>query len=106
VAGATHYPPNRRLLDHLAREREHLFTFLRAPGVQATNWRAEQAIRPAVVTRKVWGGNRTWAGADTWQVLASVLRTASQQGRDPVELLARLLRTPVPIMADLAIPGH
>ena len=46
------------------------------------------------------------AGADTWQVLASVLRTASQQGRDPVELLARLLRTPVPIMADLAIPGH
>jgi hypothetical protein len=35
-----------------------------------------------------------------------VLRTASQQGRDPVELLARLLRTPVPIMADLAIPGH
>jgi transposase len=106
VAGRTCYPPNRRLLDHLARERGHLFTFLRAPGVQATNWRAEQAIRPAVVTRKVWGGNRTWAGADTWQVLASVLRTASQQGRDPVELLARLLRTPVPIMADLAIPGH
>jgi hypothetical protein len=35
-----------------------------------------------------------------------VLRTASQQGRDPVELLARLLRAPVPIMADLAIPGH
>jgi len=22
-------------------------------------WRAEQAIRPAVVNRKVWGGNRT-----------------------------------------------
>jgi transposase len=49
--------------------------------VQATNWRAEQAIRPAVVTRKVWGGNRTWAGAGAWKVLASVLRTASQQGR-------------------------
>src|SRR4029450_8044396 len=89
VAGRPCYPPNRRLLDHLARERGHLFTFLWAPGVQATNWRAEQAIRPAVVTRKVWGGNRTWAGADTWQVLASVLRTASQQRRDPVELLPR-----------------
>jgi len=61
VAGATRYPPNRRLLDHLARERDHLFTFLGAPGVQATNWRAEQAIRPAVVCRKAWGGNRTWA---------------------------------------------
>jgi transposase len=106
VAGATRYPPNRRLLHHLAQEREHLFTFLRVGGVQATNWRAEQAIRPAVVSRKAWGGNRTWAGADSWQVLASVLRTASQQGRDPVELLARLLRAPGPIVADLAIPGR
>jgi hypothetical protein len=59
VAGATRYPPNRRLLDHLARERDHLFTFLRVPGVQATNWRAEHAIRPAVVCHKAWGGNRT-----------------------------------------------
>jgi transposase len=106
VAGATRYPPNRRLLNHLANEREHLFTFLRVPGVQATNWRAEQAIRPAVVTRKTWGGNRTWTGADTWQVLSSVLRTATQQGRDPVELLARLLQAPTPIVADLAIPGR
>jgi hypothetical protein len=69
------------------------------------HWRAEHAIRPAVVTRKVWGGNRTWAAADTWQTLTSVLRTASQQGRDPIELLTRLLQTPVPIVADLAIPG-
>jgi transposase len=106
VAGATRYPPNRRLLNHLAAEREHLFTFLRLPGVQATNWRAEQAIRPAVVTRKSWGGNRTWAGADTWQVLTSVVRTATQQHRDPLELLAYLLRAPTPLVADLAIPGH
>jgi transposase len=106
IAGATHYPPNRRLLNHLAHEREYLFTFLGVAGVQATNWRAEQAIRPAVVSRKTWGGNRTWAGADTWQALTSVLRTASQQDHDPIELLARLLRAPVPIVADLAIPGH
>jgi transposase len=106
VAGATRYPPNRRLLNHLAAERQHLFTFLRVPGVQATNWRAEQAIRPAVVTRKNWGGNRTWAGADTWQTLTSVLRTATQQAHDPVELLTCLLRAPTPIVANLAIPGH
>jgi transposase len=106
VAGATRYPPNRRLLNHLAAEREHLFTFLRLPGVQATNWRAEQAIRPAVVTRKSWGGNRTWAGADTWQTLTSVVRTATQQARDPVELLARLLQASTPSVADLAIPGR
>jgi len=67
--------------------------------------RAERAIRPAVVCRKLWGGNRTWAGAGTWQVPTSVLRTASQQGCDPIELLAHLLRAPGPIVAGLAIPG-
>jgi transposase len=104
IAGRTSYPPNRRLLNHLGRERDHLFTFLTRPGVQATNWRAEQAIRPAVVCRKQWGGNHTWAGADTWQVLASVLRTAAQQQRDPVAILVGLLRAPSPTVADLAVP--
>ncbi len=105
VAGRTCYPPNRRLLDHLGRERDALFTFLARPGVQATNWRAEQAIRPAVVGRKQWGGNATWDGAATWQVLASVLATATLQQRDPVAILVGLLRAPGPAVAELAIPG-
>jgi len=105
IAGQTSYPPNRRLLGHLGRERDALFTFLVQPGVQATNWRAEQAIRPAVVCRKQWGGNATWDGAECWQVLASVLRTASQQQRDPVMLLVGLLRATGPVVAELAIPG-
>ena len=105
VAGQTVYPPNRRLLAHLGRERGALFTFLAQPGVQATNWRAEQAIRPAVVCRKAWGGTATWDGAACWQVLASVLATAAQQHRDPVALLGGLLRAPGPVVADLVIPA-
>jgi transposase len=105
LAGQTVYPPNRRLLDHLARERGALFTFLVQPGVQATNWRAEHAIRPAVVCRKAWGGNRTWTGAQTWQVLSSILATAAAQQRDPVALLVPLLCAPGPVLADLAIPA-
>jgi Transposase IS66 family len=46
-------PQNRRLANHLLREQDALFNFLRCPGLEATNWRAEQAIRPMVVTRKV-----------------------------------------------------
>jgi hypothetical protein len=38
-------------------------------------------------------------------VLTSVLRTAAQQQHDPVALLAPLLRSPGPVVADLAIPG-
>jgi transposase len=96
LEGHPTHDPNRKLLKHLQAEREHLFTFLDTPGVQATNWRAEQAIRPAVVNRKQWGGNRTWHGADTAQVLMSVIRTARQQDTDPVALLADLLHDPTP----------
>jgi hypothetical protein len=42
-----------------------LFTFLRHPGLDATNWRGEHAMRYAVVNRKVWGGNRTYRGPTT-----------------------------------------
>ena len=70
-----------RFANHLATEFTALLTFLWDPAVDATNWRAEQAIRPAVVTRKVCGGNRTRRGADTQQVLASVVRTAKQSKR-------------------------
>jgi transposase len=86
------HEPNRRLLGHLATEREHLFTFLTEPGVQATNWRAEQALRPAIVNRKSWGGNRTTDGARTQQITMSVIRTARQQNIDPVELLVSAQR--------------
>ena len=50
---------NRRLIKHLRHERHALFTFLTTDGVDATNWRGEQGVRPAVVNRKVWGGNRS-----------------------------------------------
>jgi transposase len=44
------HPANRRLVKHLTHERQALFTYLRREGVEATNWRAEQAIRPAVTS--------------------------------------------------------
>jgi transposase len=107
LAGNPTHDPNRKLLNHLATEREHLLTFLETPGVQATNWRAEQAIRPAVVNRKHWGGNRTWHGADTQQVLMSVIRTARQQHADPIKLLTDLQRQPIPtVTTALRIPAR
>lgn len=86
----------RKLVAHLTREAPALFTFLTRPGIDATNWRGEQAIRPAVVNRKVWGGNRTWRGAATEGRMMSVLRTAGQQGVDAIDYLAQLARAPNP----------
>jgi Transposase IS66 family len=85
---------NRKLIKHLDNEREAIVTFLTHPGVEATNWQAEQAIRPAVVNRKVWGGNRTWRGAATQGTIMSVLRTAAQQALDEIDWLARWARAP------------
>lgn len=92
---------NRKLVKHLRNERDALFTFLRNPSVPASNWWGEQAIRPAVVTRKVWGGNRTTPGAVTQQTIASVLRTCRQQGVDPCPIIEQVLRSPVPRVAAL-----
>ncbi len=94
LAIKTSNPANRRLLRHVASECDHLFTLLREEGVDATNYRAEQAIRPAVVARKVWGGNRTHHGAHVFEVLVSVVRTARQQGIDALQMIADRLRDP------------
>lgn len=93
--------PNQRLLRHLEAERDSVLTFLITPGVEATNWRAEQAIRPAVVNRKSWGGNRSWRGARTQEVTMSVIRTARQQGLDPIELMAAAGREREPKASEL-----
>ena len=50
----------RRFQQHLIVEFDAIFSFLFDPTLDATNWRAEHALRPAVVTRKMCGGgNRT-----------------------------------------------
>ncbi|MGH2603140.1 MAG: IS66 family transposase, partial [Dehalococcoidia bacterium] len=93
-------PANERLAGHLYRNQDHLFTFLRHKGIDATNWRAEQAIRPAVVNRKVWGGNRTEVGADAQSILMSVWQTARLRQIDPLRWLSDALRsyTSVPLL--------
>jgi transposase len=89
---AREVPAYETLSEHLWQHRAEWFTFLSRPEVEATNWQAEQAIRPAVVNRKVWGGNRTWAGARAQGVLLSVLETCRRAGRSGVEFVSQTLR--------------
>ena len=101
LARTFHLPANRRLAKHLRHEQPHLFTFLHCPGIDATNNLAEQAIRPAVVARKTWGGNRTHRGARTQQILASILRTCWQQSKDTFGAFTKLLRSQRQIILDI-----
>lgn len=86
-----------RFAAHLAIELPAVFAFLFDPAVDATNWRAEQALRPAVVNRKVSGGNRSRHGADTQQILASVVHTARLRHLGVRDVLVDLLRARQPI---------
>jgi transposase len=82
---------SKRLAARLLRHRRELTPFLWDEQLDGTNNAAERALRPAVVMRKITGGSRSEAGAHAWTVLASVLRTANQQGRDTVDTLKQLM---------------
>lgn len=97
-------PAVRRFAAHLNREWPALFSFLHDSTIPATNWQAEQAIRPAVANRKVCGGNRTATAADTQQILMTVLRTSRQRALDPLRVIADLLRERVPRIAAALFP--
>lgn len=87
--------------------RAHLFTFLRHPelDVPATNWRAEQGIRPAVMIRKTWGDNATWKGARIQECLMSACRTGRLQGGDVIGALTELQRQPhLGLLPGLLLP--
>jgi hypothetical protein len=89
-------PPNRRLAGHLLKHSLHWFWFLIDPTIDATNYRGEQAIRPAVVNRKVWGGNRTWRGARWQSILTSIIRTWEQRALRSFDFLLDALCRPTP----------
>jgi transposase len=88
---AREVPAYETLSAHLWQHLDEWFTFLSHPEVEPTNWEGEQAIRPAVVNRKVWGGNRTWAGARAQEVLMSVLETCRRAGRSSLEFVSQTL---------------
>jgi transposase len=83
---------NNRLAAHLYNHGEQWFMFLIDPTIPATNYRGEQAIRPAVVNRKVWGGNRTYAGAQAQAITMSVLRSCQQKAIDAFTFVSQTLR--------------
>jgi transposase len=87
-------PANERFAAHLFRLRHQLFPYLNSPGIDATNYRAEQALKGPIVNRKVWGGNRTDDGAAAQGILCSVLRTIAKQDLQSVTWISELLRSP------------
>lgn len=84
----------KRFLKRLNREKEMLFTFLEEKGVDWNNNRAERAIRPSVVIRKITYGNQSMNGADAHKVLMSVSETCKLRGMNFYEYALNYLNSP------------
>ena len=85
-------PAEEALRRRLAKQPDHLFTFLDYPDVPATNNLAERQLRPAVIARKLSCGNKTVAGARTWETLTSLAATCTQRGESFLDFLIPRLR--------------
>jgi transposase len=86
-------PPESRALTLVKRLRNHrdsLLAFLKVPGAEFHNNRAERQLRPVVIFRKLSFGNRTEAGAHRFAAMASVIETARLQRHNIQEVLLRL----------------
>jgi transposase len=79
-----------RLANHITKHLEEWFVFLYHPEVPPTNNHAEGMLRPAVITRKVGGCNKSLLGALVHSVLASIMVTCKQQGRKFLDLAKQL----------------
>jgi transposase len=101
---------NARFARRLRKYRAHLLRFLYVEELEATNNQAERMLRPAVITRKTNGCNRTRPGADAHAILSSVLVTCRQHSIPILDYLVQLqLRNGtsspaipvVPLLADV-----
>lgn len=77
----------RKVMTYLQNGRDWWLTFLRRPGVEPTNNRAERALREGVVIRKIVGTLRNYEGATALTRLLSVIGTWKLRGEDPAKNL-------------------
>lgn len=85
-----------RLDAHVRAHRGEWLTFLHDPEVPPTNNHAEQMLRPAVITRKVGGCNKTLLGALVHSILSSVMVTCHRQGKRFLDLARQLWQSTEP----------
>lgn len=84
--------PARALCQRLLRHEGELFEYVRHVEVEATNNRAERAIRPLAVARKISGGTRSPPGSRTRMALQTLFTTWAAKGLEPLEACAAMLR--------------
>jgi len=76
----------KRLITH----RNENFTFLQYKDVDPDNNRAERALRPSVVMRKITYGNNSDTGARNHEILMSLVETSKLHKANPLDTMLEL----------------
>lgn len=101
---------NERLMgfcDELLRHPEHLWTFTRIEGIEPTNNSAEQALRPAVIYRKLSFGTQSASGSRYLERILTVSETCRQQRRNAYEYLVAAMQAKFSSIAPPSLlPQH
>ncbi len=77
--------------NRLLKQQAHLLGCLEDPAAEPTNNRAERALRPAVIARKLSCGNRTETGRRVWQILSSLAATCDGLALDFIDFITARL---------------
>ena len=78
-----------RTCQELLKWESALWTFVEHPGIEPTNNAAEQALRPAVIWRRLSFGSQSEAGSQFVARMLTVITTLKVQGRDVLEFLTQ-----------------
>jgi hypothetical protein len=78
-----------RTCQQLLKWESALWTFVEHPGIEPTNNAAEQALRPAVIWRRLSFGSQSEAGSQFVARMLTVMTTLKAQGRDVIEFLTQ-----------------
>ena len=70
---------------------DHWFTFVVVRGLEATNNRAERALKEPVVQRKIIGTFRNGKGTRIYETMMTLLATWKQQGLNPYQAMSESL---------------
>lgn len=79
--------------NNLSSKKDYIFTFLDNPEIPYDNNASERAVRPAKTKMKVAGLFRTFAGAEAYSIMHSIIDTAKKQMVSPfkeLQLIAQL----------------
>ena len=74
----------RRLIKRIRKYRENWFVCVLIPGVEPTNNRAERALRPQVILRRLRGSLRSDRGKEDHEIMTSLMSTWKLRGLNPV----------------------